>query len=167
MNLMENPAPWGRGGASEVVLAWQRNTSENGRLSGECQHRSIKRKREAIIRALETNPERSNRWIAESVGVDHKTVAAVRQDCEKIPQLTKTVGKDGRARSTKHKAFNIEVAKAAARILELRREIYAGNWSGSLISEHNRLIEVCRPHYPDAPSNVWRNTGSLGRWVTA
>jgi len=64
-------------------------------------HLSPEQKRELIAQLLTATPEKSNRQIAETVKVDHKTVASVRAEKRatgEIPQLTKTVGKDGRAR---------------------------------------------------------------------
>src|SRR5262245_9152965 len=61
-------------------------------------------KRQRIARLLKANPERLNRQIAAEIGVDHKTVAAVRtanQAAGKIPQLEKTIGKDGKARAAR------------------------------------------------------------------
>ena len=55
----------------------------------------------ALVRAIKAAPEKSNRALAEIVGWSDKTVAAVRREQEttaEIPQLEKTVGKDGRAR---------------------------------------------------------------------
>ena len=52
---------------------------------------------------LKAQPEKSNRTIARQTKADDKTVAAVRGKLEataEIPQLTKTVGADGKARTT-------------------------------------------------------------------
>jgi len=54
-----------------------------------------------ISEQLIETPERSNRQIADGLGVDHKTVAAVREVSEstgEIPQLDKTLGADGKER---------------------------------------------------------------------
>jgi hypothetical protein len=64
-------------------------------------HLTSEQKRELIAKLVKATPENSNRQIAETVKVDHKTVAAVRAEkiaTGEIPQLTKTVGKDGKAR---------------------------------------------------------------------
>jgi hypothetical protein len=64
-------------------------------------HLTAEQKRDLIAELLKASPEKSNRQIAEAVKVDHKTVAAVRAEkvaTGEIPQLTKTVGKDGKAR---------------------------------------------------------------------
>jgi N6-adenosine-specific RNA methylase IME4/ParB-like chromosome segregation protein Spo0J len=66
-------------------------------------HLSREELRALIRRRLQRHPERSNRQIAKAVGADDHTVAAIRRDLEttaEIPQLPKTVGRDGRARTT-------------------------------------------------------------------
>ena len=58
-------------------------------------------KRQIIADELRENPRRSNRWIAKSLGVDHKTVASVRREMQStggIPQLGYTLGADGKYR---------------------------------------------------------------------
>jgi hypothetical protein len=62
---------------------------------------STAEKRELVAEALKKNPKKSNRQVAQAVGVAHKTIAAVRRGLEstgEIPQLEKTTGKDGRDR---------------------------------------------------------------------
>ena len=52
-------------------------------------------------RRVAENPDRSNRWIAKSLGVDHKTVASVRTPMGAtgdLPQLGYTIGADGKYR---------------------------------------------------------------------
>ena len=64
-------------------------------------HLTGEQKRDLIAKLLKATPEKSNRQIAETVKADHKTVASVRAEKEatgEFPQLTKTVGKDGKAR---------------------------------------------------------------------
>ena len=59
-------------------------------------------KKKAVQAWLKASPAKSSRAIASAVGVDHKTVSAVRKDMAstgEIPQLEKTVGRDGRSRS--------------------------------------------------------------------
>src|SRR5215469_7023124 len=65
-------------------------------------HLAAEQKRELIAMVLKAKPEASNRQIAKQVKADDKTVASVRRDLEstaEIPQLEKTVGKDGKKRS--------------------------------------------------------------------
>ncbi len=91
-------------------------------------HLTREQLREVIGSRLKRTPEQSNRQIAATVGVDHHTVATVRRDLQstgEFPQLPKTVGRDGRARTTtparrgvhcftpKDIARAAEVAKAA------------------------------------------------------
>lgn len=67
-------------------------------------HLTGAQKRELIAKLLTLTPEKSNRVIAKTVGVNDKTVGTVRNALEataEIPQLTKTIGADGKARATK------------------------------------------------------------------
>jgi len=128
-------------------------------------HLTAEQKRELIATLVKASPEKSNRQIAETVKVDHKTVAAVRAEKEatgEIPQLKKTIGKDGKARKppamtpavvaaakAKATAITHEVQKKfapevenALRYVENRRD-----WSGAFVtnqSEANAAIEQLR-----------------------
>lgn len=56
-------------------------------------------KREAVADQLRETPERSDRAIGKALGVDHKTVGAVRREVEaggEIPQVTESRGADGK-----------------------------------------------------------------------
>jgi hypothetical protein len=67
-------------------------------------HLTVEQRRELAAKLLTAAPEKSNRQIAKIVKIDPKTVAAVRTKKEatgEIPQLTKTVGADGKARPSK------------------------------------------------------------------
>jgi N6-adenosine-specific RNA methylase IME4 len=67
-------------------------------------HLTREQLRDAIARHLKRTPEQSNRQIAATVGVDHHTVASIRRGLQatgEFPQLPKTIGRDGRARTTK------------------------------------------------------------------
>jgi hypothetical protein len=82
-------------------------------------HLSVAEKRELVAKLLKAAPAKSNRAIAEAVKVDHKTVAAVRTEkvaTGEIPQLTKTVGKDGKTRKarTKPDAWEYKTGTATA-----------------------------------------------------
>lgn len=64
-------------------------------------HLTQEQKQALIAEQLRETPEQSNRQVASGLGVDHKTVATARVSLVKtgeIPQLDKTVGKDGKAR---------------------------------------------------------------------
>ena len=61
-------------------------------------HLNRDQKRELIAEQLKEAPERSNRQVAEGLGVDDKTVGTVRRDLEagaEIPHHAERVGKDG------------------------------------------------------------------------
>jgi hypothetical protein len=67
-------------------------------------HLTAEQKRDLIAKVLKAKPEASNRAIAKQVKADDKTVGKVRRELEataEIPQLDKTTGEDGRARTTK------------------------------------------------------------------
>jgi len=64
-------------------------------------HLNRDQKRELIAEQLKESPERSNRQVAEGLGVSDNTVGSVRRDLEataQIAQLDKTVGADGKER---------------------------------------------------------------------
>src|SRR5262245_13256590 len=64
-------------------------------------HLTAEQKRDLIAKVLKARPEQSDQQIAEQVKADHKTVGKVRKEMEStgdVPQLEKTVGKDGKAR---------------------------------------------------------------------
>jgi nucleotidyltransferase/DNA polymerase involved in DNA repair len=80
-------------------------------------HLTSEQKRELIAKVLKAKPETSNRTIAKQVKADDKTVAKVRADLEstaEIPQLEKTVGKDGKQRSAKIPTAKRSTAKGKA-----------------------------------------------------
>jgi DNA modification methylase/ParB-like chromosome segregation protein Spo0J len=69
-------------------------------------------KREIIADELKENPDRSNRWIAKSLGVDHKTVGSVRTPMGatgELPQLGYTLGSDGKYRPATRRAEGLEI----------------------------------------------------------
>jgi hypothetical protein len=58
-------------------------------------------KRQIIANEIEENPDRSNRWIARSLGVHHGTVIAVRSELTstgQVSQLGGLIGRDGKIR---------------------------------------------------------------------
>jgi hypothetical protein len=78
-------------------------------------------KRKAIETLLRAKPEASNRAIAEQLKDDHKKVGRVRRKLEAtgaVPQLKKTKGKDGKARTIAPKKPQVDVAEE----LEANRE---------------------------------------------
>jgi hypothetical protein len=107
-------------------------------------HLSAEAKRKVIAALLKAQPEKSDRQIAEIVGVSHVTVGAVRAEMEttgQIDQLPKRIGKDGKPRkqlsrksptrraqqSAKPKpqqpARDDEIERLNARIQELENQI--------------------------------------------
>jgi hypothetical protein len=74
-------------------------------------HLTSEQKREVLAVLLKADPGKSNRQIAKTAQVDHKTVNAVREKLTatgEIPQLSETTGADGKKRPTKK-----SVAKSA------------------------------------------------------
>jgi ParB-like chromosome segregation protein Spo0J len=92
-------------------------------------------KRQIIADELKENPDRSNRWIARSLGVHHSTVIAVRNELTstgQVSQLGALIGHDGKIRpaigtipSTNGKTLTIsldeeEILRAATQIRQQR-----------------------------------------------
>jgi hypothetical protein len=77
-------------------------------------------KRALIEDELRERPDASNRRIAEDLGVDHKTAGATRAELVStgsLPQLEKTIGKDGKARTSRpaHKQIPLPTLKITRR----------------------------------------------------
>lgn len=82
-------------------LSEQEKRSQARALNLARRHLDYASKRQIIADELKENPDRSNRWIAKSLGVDDKTVACVRagmHSTSEIPQLGFTLGSDGKYR---------------------------------------------------------------------
>jgi len=84
-----------------------------------------KEKRKVVILYLKRYPERSDRWIAEDVGIDHKTAREIREELEsvgEIPQLNEFVGKDGKRypRTRKHSSRSGEKSENQESKVELK-----------------------------------------------
>jgi hypothetical protein len=78
-------------------------------------HLTAEQRRDLVAKLLKATPEISDRQIAETVKVDHKTVAKVRAEkvsTGEIPQLKKTKGKDGKSRPTHKKRATEKAADA-------------------------------------------------------
>ena len=78
-------------------------------------------KRAIIADQLREHPDRSNRWIGRSLGVDDKTVASVRAELRstaEIPQLDRLVGADGKWRPATRGLAPIEADGEHGRIDE-------------------------------------------------
>ena len=85
-------------------------------------HLTTEQKRELIAKLIKASPEKSNRQIASTAQVDHKTVAAVRvekQTTGEIPQLKKTIGKDGKTRRRPAKKAKSKISKASSELANL------------------------------------------------
>ena len=70
-------------------------------------------KRQIISDELKANSQRSNNWIARSLGVDDKTVASVRREMQStsaIPKLGYTLGSDGKYRPATRSVVDHETA---------------------------------------------------------
>jgi hypothetical protein len=83
-------------------LSEQEKRSQVRALNLSRRHLDYAAKREIIADELTENPDRSNRWIARSLGVHHATVIAVRNDLTStghIDQFDGLVGRDGKIRS--------------------------------------------------------------------
>jgi hypothetical protein len=84
-------------------------------------HLSAEQQRELIAKLIKATPEKSDRQIAETVKVDHKTVGAVRAEQERrgeIPRVeTRTDSKGRKQPRRKPRGPNAEQAKEAGRIL--------------------------------------------------
>jgi ParB-like chromosome segregation protein Spo0J len=80
-------------------------------------HLTSEQKRDLIAKLVKAKPEVSNREIAKQVKADDKTVATVRRGLEataEIPQLKKTIGKDGRSRPAEKKREAVSAPKVPA-----------------------------------------------------
>ncbi|MGY8679771.1 helix-turn-helix domain-containing protein [Bradyrhizobium sp. UFLA05-153] len=80
-------------------------------------HLNVEDRQNILIELIARSPQKSNRQIAEDTGVDHKTVGRARAKGEqlgRIAQLTKTVGKDGKARRPPSKAPAPEVVASSS-----------------------------------------------------
>ena len=76
-------------------------------------HLDYAAKKEIIADELKENPNRSNNWIAKSLGVDDKTVASVRREMQstsEIPKLGYTLGSDGKYQPATRGVVDHEIA---------------------------------------------------------
>lgn len=92
-----------------VKLTLWKNYHRVRKLNIARRHLTQEQKRGLIREQLKETPEKSDRQIAVSLGVDHKTVSAQRDNLERtgeIPQLGKTIGADGKERRKPVSVFN-------------------------------------------------------------
>jgi protein gp37 len=86
-------------------------------------HLTAEQKRDLIAKLLKAQPESSDRAIAKTVTADHKTVGHVRRELEatgEIPQLTETVGADGKTRSRAAVPAEIKGQSKSGNIITLK-----------------------------------------------
>jgi ParB-like chromosome segregation protein Spo0J len=82
-------------------LTEQEKRSQVRALNLARRHLDYAARRQIIADELKENPDRSNRWIAKSLGVDHKAFARVRTSMGAtgaLPQLSHTLDEDGKYR---------------------------------------------------------------------
>jgi hypothetical protein len=82
-------------------LSEQEKRSQVRALNLSRRHLDYSAKRQIIADEIREHPDRSNRWIARSLGVDDKTVTSVRsgmQSTSEVPKLGFTLGSDGKYR---------------------------------------------------------------------
>lgn len=111
-------------------LSEQEKRSQVRALNLARRHLDYVAKRQIIADELKENPDRSNRWVAKSLGVDDKTVARVRSDMHstsEIPQLGFTLGSDGKFRPATrgngvHEPFTPPLASEEPAYLNLNDE---------------------------------------------
>ena len=111
-------------------------------------HLNRDQKRDLIAAQLRETPEKSNRQVAEGLGVDHKTVAAVRGAVEatgEIPQLEKTVGADGKERRKPIRTSFVDPTPAGQReVLDAAKAIRAEKAATSRAVRLDNLAEISR-----------------------
>jgi hypothetical protein len=124
-------------------------------------HLTGEEKRILVAQLLKTNPERSNLQTAKIVGVDDKTVAAVRREMQarsEIPNVTKVIDTRGRKQPTR-KAGVAPPPKARIAPMSGRERVIAqangvASWMGLDIKQklHDAIptAEACPP--PDLPT---------------
>lgn len=99
-------------------------------------HLTSAQKRVLIEQELLRTPDKANQWIADTLGVDLKTVQSVRRELEvdsRIPVLTKLKGRDGRTRTSEYRQVLANTAHEAA----IAREVV-----GSLPPSNGKLLDI-------------------------
>jgi hypothetical protein len=130
-------------------------------------HLTAEQKRDLIAKLLKAQPQTSDRAIAKSANVDHKTVGAVREKLKstgEIPQLEKTVGADGKSRKKPihwQQRVHINVAYPAARrgvtartIIEEREA--APERTPKPIFDYDPKYDPENNSAIDTPEDIWR-----------
>lgn len=100
-------------------------------------HLNREQRRALIAESLVADPELSNRQHAERVGVDHKTVGAVRVDLEstgEIPQSATRISADGRERPATQPPVERTVI-AEVRHIDITEPEYVDTNTGEILDE--------------------------------
>jgi len=122
----------------------------------------------AIERAIKMRPDRSNRFIADHVGVDHNTVSRLRwqlQSTGEIHQLTKLRGRDGRWRPAKlPNRFAPVPTGEIHQSDEERRRRWKGTFDGM---DHVALLKDVAKEKGVAAASIWprRPDGKFAKLV--
>jgi hypothetical protein len=109
-------------------------------------HLTAEKKRELLKELIKIDPSKSNRQIATEAGVDHKTVAVVREAAEatgEIPQSLTTTGKDGKKRKTKGKGGGGKPKVVPSKGSEKEKIEYQKVTDAISASKAYRLLEQC------------------------
>lgn len=144
----------------EIPLMKRTYTSEKEKremaynLNLKRRHLDREGKRKIIERMLKEFPEKSNTAIGNTVGADHKTVGTIRNKLEttgEIPKLDKTVGQDGRARTTTPVIKKNKITEVPVQIEEV-----VADMKEELIEDTGEYLKVGK-----MSGNVIRTTSTL------
>ncbi len=112
-------------------------------------HLNREQKRDLIAAQLRETPEKSNRQVAEGLGVDHKTVSAVRAEREElgeIPQVTVRQGKINYPATRKpiRTAFVDPTPEGQKEALATAKEIRAEKAAASRTERLDKIAEISK-----------------------
>lgn len=125
--------------------------------------------RELMIQQIKETPEWANNRIAQSLGVDKKTVQTQRKRLEstgEIPKLTQLVGLDGKKRKVKRPAAIMSPnADALLEIMQkLRQGVSSDELTGFLSATDMPKMYAPDPNYTKAEAREWRIAFATG-WI--
>jgi hypothetical protein len=106
-------------------------------------HLKPSQRRESLKTLLKMNPEQSDRSLGRMIKLDNKTVAVERRKMEateEIPQLEKTVGKDGKSRKRPAKPHNECNGTNQIRKIDAAREQYIA--AAKALTKEERKNEI-------------------------